>query len=646
MTYEEAERKVRSENCILPSAIIKDKEDDPNAPIIFYTEEEMAAMKSEQMGEATWQAIIREMERNEAEEKAAQCIPAPTNTAQNEKLSSVPSAIIKDKEDDPNAPIIFYTEEEMAAMKSEQMGEATWQAIIREMERNETEEKVVQCTSAPTNMAQNETFSSVPAEPDTHMSVIPAPTAAVPHPPTPPVSVNTTPLRHVMSAIRKKEAAGIAEKREPYDIAQDFMRSAPMRVYGESIYFYTGKYYKKMSDAEVKRKIIEVCRMDVGRSGSSKCLADILNFIRYEPTLLWEPGNDDQRYISFENGVLNIDTGTLNSHDSIYFTTYHISCRYYYDGPAPSVFETFLRSVIGGDDALVQRIYEMIGYILAPDNHAKVLFLLQGCANSGKSVLSALIRRMFDEDAVSDMDIHELSERFAASDLEGKALCISPDLPSEPLDAKSVSKLKRFTGNDIVSADVKYKDRVKFQCKAKFLLATNHPLLTRGSDEAFLKRVVVIPFCYSVPKEQQDFHLLERLDAERGAIVSKAIRAYFQLRNQHYRFSGSYRLNAVYSLQQQTAANASVELTIYEYLHVSYEAQEGAVVFLEDAYAEFIQRYCGCSIAMPVFSKIMIQYAEETYGAQQARKRKSSGGNPISCLIGLKRRVIENNDIL
>ena len=131
MTYEEAERKVRSENCILPSAIIKDKEDDPNAPIIFYTEEEMAAMKSEQMGEATWQAIIREMERNEAEEKAAQCIPAPTNTA------------------------------------------------------------------------QNETLSSVPAEPDTHMSVIPAPTAAVPHPPTPPVSVNTTPLRHVMSAIRK-----------------------------------------------------------------------------------------------------------------------------------------------------------------------------------------------------------------------------------------------------------------------------------------------------------------------------------------------------------------------------------------------------------------------------------------------------------
>ena len=79
---------------------------------------------------------------------------------------------------------------------------------------------------------------------------------------------------------------------------------------------------------------------------------------------------------------------------------------------------------------------------------------------------------------------------------------------------------------------------------------------------------------------------------------------------------------------------------------MSYEAQEGAVVFLEDAYAEFIQRYCGCSIAMPVFSKIMIQYAEETYGAQQARKRKSSGGNPISCLIGLKRRVIENNDIL
>lgn len=59
MTYEEAERKVRSENCILPSAIIKDKEDDPNAPIIFYTEEEIAAMENEQMEEATRQARKR-----------------------------------------------------------------------------------------------------------------------------------------------------------------------------------------------------------------------------------------------------------------------------------------------------------------------------------------------------------------------------------------------------------------------------------------------------------------------------------------------------------------------------------------------------------------------------------------------------------
>lgn len=59
MTYEEAEKKVRSENCTLPFVIIKDKEADPNAPIIFYTKEEMAAMENEQMEEATRQARKR-----------------------------------------------------------------------------------------------------------------------------------------------------------------------------------------------------------------------------------------------------------------------------------------------------------------------------------------------------------------------------------------------------------------------------------------------------------------------------------------------------------------------------------------------------------------------------------------------------------
>ena len=48
------------------------------------------------------------------------------------------------------------------------------------------------------------------------------------------------------------------------------------------------------------------------------------------------------------------------------------------------------------------------------------------------------------------------------------------------------------------------------------------------------------------------------------------------------------RLNAVYSLQHWMETIASVELAIHEYLHAGYGLDDGAVVFLEDAYAEFM----------------------------------------------------------
>lgn len=427
-------------------------------------------------------------------------------------------------------------------------------------------------------------------------------------------------------------------KESAYSIAGRYIFLNNIKVCGETIYLYTGTYYKKMTNTECMRSIMEFCRKEIEDVGTSKLLPDILNFIRLEPRLLYDPSDESSCYVSFINCVLDTERNIVYRHNPKYYVTYCIQCGYYEKRASAPAFEAFLSNITRGDAVLQERICQMIGYILTADTNAKVIFLLQGCSNSGKSVLSSLIRSFFNEEAVSDIDVHELCERFAASDLEGKALCLSPDLPSEPLDAKSVSKLKQFTGNDIISADVKYKDRTKFRCTAKFVLATNHPFLIRGTDEAFFKRIVVVPFNYPVPKNMQDYCLTERLKNERNVIASRAIEAYYRLKRSNYTFAGTYNINSAYSIYTNTDTNTDISGLVYTYMKRRYYADENAGEYLADIYNGFSEEYPEVTIQPNVFSKIFTEYAAQDFGAKKERKRKRGNDNPISYIAGIRRK--------
>lgn len=64
-------------------------------------------------------------------------------------------------------------------------------------------------------------------------------------------------------------------KYNAYNIAQKFIRMMQIKVCGESIYLYTEGYYKKLSTSDCMRSIMELCRTEIERGGTSKCLPDI-----------------------------------------------------------------------------------------------------------------------------------------------------------------------------------------------------------------------------------------------------------------------------------------------------------------------------------------------------------------------------------
>lgn len=308
------------------------------------------------------------------------------------------------------------------------------------------------------------------------------------------------------------------------------LNSCRLLVKDGVIFSFDGRSYQSLSEAKVRQLISTVCSRELEEYGRFEIVIGTLNFILSEPSIQLLESVENRKILTFQNGNLDVETGAFTGHDPSIFTTYALQCNYISHGAVCPVFDKFLYDITSGDLAITARIWEMLGYCLVPDIGAKVGFVLQGRKHSGKSLLCNFLESLFPGNVISALDAHDFSQKFALSELEGKALCVSADMPAEPLNKKVVSNIKKLSGNDLISAPKKYENNRQFRFGGKLILVSNHQVLPQADDDAFWDRLVAIPFPNTIPREQQDANLLHRLMPERDAIVRKAIEAYWGLR--------------------------------------------------------------------------------------------------------------------
>lgn len=253
-----------------------------------------------------------------------------------------------------------------------------------------------------------------------------------------------------------------------------------------------------------------------------------------------------------------------------------------FNTPTPTA-DKFFAEIANGNNAIIERIYQMIGCILVPGNEAKAYFLFHGPSNSGKTVLGNFLEGYFPSGKVTSLDIKRLGSQFLPDSLSSSCLNLSMDLPSGKLSAGSVAVLKMLTGDDLITQEVKFKDAKPYRGRCKFVFSTNADLEMQEYDEAFLNRTICIPFEKSIPKDKQDLKLLSKLEEERAGITAKALACYYFLRANNFKFSGSdsikpkvkYRMNP-----NETIEQFADEMCIFTYnqtdkvatkdLHASY----------------------------------------------------------------------------
>ena len=249
--------------------------------------------------------------------------------------------------------------------------------------------------------------------------------------------------------------------------------------------------------------------------------------------------NRSKELVNLENGVFNLETGELLEHDPRFRFTYQAKASYLQDPESINcpAFEEFCRSSLDGDPQKRQLLLEIVGYICSDLTTGKCAFFLQGQPNSGKSVISEFVGKLFDPSLVSNIPLHQLGDRFSRAELAGKKVNIAGEIAGRVL--RDISIFKSITGGDRITGEFKGKDLFYFIPRCKLLFAGNALPRTTEADTtaAFANRLVVLLFNQSIPPEQQDKSLLDRLWREADSIVTLALHAMQDLIGRNFVFT-------------------------------------------------------------------------------------------------------------
>jgi putative DNA primase/helicase len=195
--------------------------------------------------------------------------------------------------------------------------------------------------------------------------------------------------------------------------------------------------------------------------------------------------------INVKNGMLDWSTGKLYPHDPDMLSTIQINAEYDPDAKSPEL-EKFFKEIFPDDT--VHLIEEFMGYLLIPDTSFEKAFIAVGSGGNGKSTFLKVLRFFLDERNVSTVSLYKMGEkdRFDAAALFGKLANIFHDLKTGFLDSTEMFKL--VTTGDPISVEKKYKDPFTFVPFARLVFSTNQFPKVNDHSEAFLDRLVFIPF--------------------------------------------------------------------------------------------------------------------------------------------------------
>lgn len=190
------------------------------------------------------------------------------------------------------------------------------------------------------------------------------------------------------------------------------------------------------------------------------------------------------------------------------------------------LWQLFLDRVTNGDKELQLYLQRAVGYCLTGSVEEEALFFLHGTGQNGKGVFIHTLAGIFGEfhtAAPMEMFLFSKHDRHPTelAGLRGARLVTCTEV--EEGRRWDEAKIKALTGSDTICARFMRQDFFNFIPTFKLMISGNHKPSLSHVDKAISRRFHLISFTVTIPDDERDDTLAERLKGEWPGILQWAI---------------------------------------------------------------------------------------------------------------------------
>lgn len=235
--------------------------------------------------------------------------------------------------------------------------------------------------------------------------------------------------------------------------------------------------------------------------------------------------DQDPWLLNVKNGTIDLTTGERLPHDPAHFITKLAPVEYDPEAEAP-MWQGFLDRIFDGNENLIRFVQKAIGYALTGSTREQVVFFLYGTGRNGKSTLINTVQAL-----LGDYAMHTPTTTLMSRKSEGvpndvarlKGARFVSAVEAESGRRLSEPFIKQLSGGDVITARFMRAEWFEFRPQFKLFFATNHKPIIRGTDLAIWRRIRLIPFNVTIPEDEVDPDLGQKLLQELPGILNWAI---------------------------------------------------------------------------------------------------------------------------
>lgn len=433
------------------------------------------------------------------------------------------------------------------------------------------------------------------------------------------------------------------------DMEEEVLKKLTIIRHDSGLYFFNGRSYQVISDDD---QLLELIRCRVSGNAFASCglkrFSDLVRYMRADQRLYppnYEKALRNSRYlVALKNGIYDLKSARLLEH-SPEFLVFNELDACYTEKQNAAFFARFLNEMSNGDETIILRVLQVMGYIFSGLNEGKCFFVMGTASDSGKSMLGELISKILGEKMVCHISPQQMSTQFGLGNIEGKSLNLSMDLPKGKINRNTVSLIKQITGGDGIVIEQKYQKSREIHSRMRFLFSSNYPVVipSEDNDDGFWNRMIIIPFMNSIKNSKKDRNLIDKIYQEKDQIVSLCLCFCNKLIENNYIFFNCPLADSMKNEWRFTECENVWSIDLFMSNEVIITGVETDIILTLDLYEKY-QIFCTNNKYNFVSFNEFRRYIDNVYKACKHIRSRQGHENARSCYSGLRWKMYNEND--